>query len=173
MMKQILFIGIVALMFVGCSSVRTTADWDPSADFRGYKSFNFSQSFDEIKVNDLDKRRIKNAIKTELEKRGYVQSNQPDILVNGYVTAVDKTVVTNTHYGGYGPYHYGWGGWYSTTDVNNYREGTLIVSLIDVRAKQLVWEGRAEGIVAPSGGNKRTKATDDVIEKMFWKYPIK
>ncbi|MCT4589683.1 MAG: DUF4136 domain-containing protein [Carboxylicivirga sp.] len=172
-MKRIVFFAIIAMIFTACSSIRTTADWDPSADFRGYQSFNFSESFDEIKVNDLDKRRIKNAIITEMEKRGYTLSDQPDLLVNGYVTSVERTVVTNTHYGGYGPYYYGWGGWYSTMDVNKYKEGTLIVSLIDVRNKQLIWEGRAEGIVPPSGGDKRTRATDDMIEQLFWKYPIK
>jgi hypothetical protein len=172
-MKRIVFFAIIAMIFTACSSIRTTADWDPSADFRGYQSFNFSESFDEIKVNDLDKRRIKNAIITEMEKRGYTLSDQPDLLVNGYVTSVERAVVTNTHYGGYGPYYYGWGGWYSTTDVNKYKEGTLIVSLIDVRNKQLIWEGRAEGIVPPSGGDKRTRATDDMIEQLFWKYPIK
>ncbi|MBK3518323.1 DUF4136 domain-containing protein [Carboxylicivirga marina] len=172
-MKRLIIFVLIGVLLSACSSIRTTADWDPSADFRGYNSFGFSQSFDEIKLNDLDKRRIKNAIKLEMEKRGYVLSSQPDLLINGYVTAVEKTVVTNTHYGGYGPYYYGWGGWYTSTDVSNYREGTLIVSLIDVRQKQLIWEGRAEGIVAPSGGQKRTKATDDMIEQLFWKYPIK
>jgi len=172
-MKQFILFASIALLFSACSSVRTTADWDPSADFRGYNTFNFSESFDEINVNDLDKRRIKNAIKVEMEKRGYQQSDQPNLLVNGYVTSVEKTVVTNTHYGGYGPYYYGWGGWYNTTDVSNYSEGTLIVSLIDVREKQLIWEGRIEGISPPSGGERRTKATDDMIEQLFWKYPIK
>jgi hypothetical protein len=172
-MKKWFVLAVIAVLFAACSSIRTTADWDPSADFRGYQTFNFSQSFDEIKVNDLDKRRIKNAIKIEMEKRGYALSEQPDLLVNGYVTAVEKTVVTNTHYGGYGPYYYGWGGWYTSTDVNNYREGTLIVSLIDVRDKQLIWEGRAEGFIPPSGGEKRTQATGKLMEQLFWKYPIK
>ncbi|MBR8537640.1 DUF4136 domain-containing protein [Carboxylicivirga sediminis] len=172
-MKRIVFFILSVWLFSACSSVRTTADWDPSADFRGYQSFNFSESFEEIKLNDLDKRRVKNAVQTEMEKRGYVLSTQPDLLINGYVTSVEKTVVTNTHYGGYGPYFYGWGGWYTSTDVNNYREGTLIVSLIDVRKKQMIWEGRAEGIAPPSGGEKRTKAMDEMIERLFWKYPIK
>lgn len=172
-MKRFMFLAIAALLMTACSSVRTTADWDPSVDFRGYESFNFSESFEEINLNDLDKRRIKKAIQTEMEKRGYVLSEKPELLINGYVTSVEKTVVTNTHYGGYGPYFYGWGGWYTSTDVNKYREGTLIVSLIDVRAKQLIWEGRAEGIAAPSGGDKRTRAFDAMIEQLFWKYPIK
>jgi len=172
-MKQILLFAAIALITAACSTIRTTADWDPSVDFRSYKTFGFSESFDEIKVNDLDKRRIKNAIKSEMGKRGYTEAKQPDLLINGYVTSVEKTVVTNTHYGGYGPYFYGWGGWYSTTDVSKYQEGTLIVSLIDVRQKQLIWEGRAEGITPPSGGEKRTRAIDEMIQQLFWKYPIK
>jgi len=172
-MKKVLFFIAIAFLFTACSSVRTTADWDPSVNFRAYQTYSFSESFDEIEANDLDKRRIKQAIINEMEKRGYQQSNKPDLLVNGYVTTVEKTVVTNTHYGGYGPYYYGWGGWYTSTDVSNYREGTLIVSLIDVRKKQLIWEGRAEGFVPPSGGTKRTKAVDDMLEQLFWKYPIK
>jgi hypothetical protein len=172
-MNRILLLLLIPFFVTSCSSVRITADWDPSSDFRGYESFNFSKSFDEIKANDLDKRRLKTAIEAEMNKRGYVLSEQPDLLVNGYVTSVEKTVVTNTHYGGYGPYYYGWGGWYTSTDVSHYKEGTLIVSLIDVRKKQLIWEGRAEGIVTPSGGQKRTKATNEVIEQLFWKYPIR
>lgn len=172
-MKKLLLLTIITIYLSSCSSVQTTADWDPSANFRAYETFNFSESFDEIKVGDLDKRRIKNAIKVEMEKRGYQASNQPDLLINGYMTAVEKTVVTNTHYGGYGPYYYGWGGWYGTTDVSKYREGTLIISLIDVKEKQLIWEGRAEGIDPPSGGKKRAKAIDDIMQQLFWKYPIK
>ncbi|MCU4156032.1 DUF4136 domain-containing protein [Carboxylicivirga sp. A043] len=172
-MKKLLVLVMIGSLLGSCSSIRTTADWDPSADFRAYQTFNFSQSFSEVKVSDLDKRRIKNAIKVEMEKRGYSLSEQPDLLVNGYVTAVDKTVVTNTHYGGCGPYYYGWGGWYTSTDVNKYREGTLIISLIDVRQKQLVWEGRAEGFIPPSRGEKRTRATDELMKQLFLEYPIK
>jgi len=125
----------VLVFFSGCVSFSTTADWDPSADFRGFKSFNFSQSFDEIELNDLDKRRIKSAVTVEMEKRGYQLSTTPDLLINGYVTSKEKVVVTNTHYGGMSPYM--WGPWYTSTDVNSYIEGTLLVSVIDVKQKKV------------------------------------
>ena len=162
---------ISAFVFIsGCVSFSTTSDWDPSTDFRGFESFNFSKSFDAIKLNDLDKRRIKAAVTVEMEKRGYQLSDTPDLLVNGYVTSKEKVVVTNTHYGGMSPYM--WGTWYTSTDVNSYVEGTLLVSVIDIKQKNLIWESRAEGIVNSSGGDKRTREINEIIHSMYRKYPI-
>ncbi|TAJ10707.1 DUF4136 domain-containing protein [Marinilabiliaceae bacterium JC017] len=166
-----LFVLLLVVFSGGCSSFKTTVDWDPSVDFRGFKSFNFSQSFDEIRLNDLDKRRVKEAVTIEMEKRGLHLSDKPELLVNGYVTSKEKVVVTNTHYSGMSPY--AWGPWYSTTDVNSYREGTLLIGLIDVKQTRLIWEGRAVGVADQSGGKQRTGFINKVIEDMFREYPIK
>lgn len=170
-MRHLILTILSALVLLsGCVSFSTTADWDPSADFRRFKSFNFSQSFDEIKLNDLDKRRIKSAVTVEMEKRGYQLSDTPDLLINGYVTSKEKVVVTNTHYSGMPPYM--WGPWYTSTDVNSYVEGTLLVSVIDIKQKKLIWEGRVEGVVNSTGGDKRTREINEMIQSMYRKYPI-
>ena len=160
----------ILILGSGCVSFSTTADWDPSVNFRGFKSFNFSQSFEEIKLNELDKRRIKHAITVEMERRGHHLSDTPDLLINSYVTSKEKIVITNTHYGGISPYV--WGPWYTSTDINSSVEGTLFVSIINIKQKRLIWEGRAEGISNSTSGDKRTREINEIIKGMYRKYPI-
>ncbi len=46
-------------------------------------------------------------------------------------------------YGGYGPYGYGWGGGWGTTDVrvNEILVGTLVIDVADATKKAVVWRG--------------------------------
>jgi hypothetical protein len=49
-------------------------------------------------------------------------------------------------------------------------EGTLIVSLYDAKAKQLVWRGVAQGTLS-NNGDKNQKLVNKAVEKMFKQYP--
>ena len=82
------------------------------------------------------------AITLEMENRGYVKSNNPDLLINFNARFSDKTKVTTSpsmHTGGYYGYrggHYGaWGGYgYGTdTHVSQYTEGTFNIDLVDAK----------------------------------------
>ena len=81
-------------------------------------------------------------------------------------------------YGGY-PYYGGWGSGASTTYVNQWDEGTLIVDLIQNEIGDdddfLVWRGAASGAV----GETRRSPTesqafiDGILANMFVSYPPK
>ena len=116
--------------------------------------------------------KIKDAAVTSLTTKGLrMQQNNPDLLVT-YTAKVglgSKTVYYPTYYGsgfypgfgmgfgwGYRPYYYGgWGGGYpfayygglTAVDKEHYKEGTLIIDLVDTRTHKIVWRGFGVGEV--------------------------
>lgn len=165
---------VMILMIAGCTGIRVTADYDRKADFGKYKTFNFSKEVDKVKLNDLNRRRLKDDIKAQMEARGYQLATTPDLLVNVYVKGTTKVTANayTTGFGGGFGYWRGWGGGFSNTyvDVNKYTEGTLFIDLIDVPEKKMVWEGIAEGLVNPRE-NTREENLNKVVTRIFKEFP--
>ncbi len=115
--------------------------------------------------------KIKDAAVASLTTKGLrLQTNNPDLLVT-YTAKVgigSKTVYADTYYGsgfypgwgfgfgwgwGYRPYYYGgfapfaYYGGETAVDKEHYKEGTIIIDLIDTRTKQVVWRGFGVGEV--------------------------
>jgi hypothetical protein len=162
------------MMMAGCSGIRVTTDYDTKADFGKYKTFNFSKEFDRVKLNDLNRRRLKDDIKAQMQARGYQMAASPDLLVNVFVKGTTK-ITANAYStgfgGGFGYWRGGFGGGSNTyVDVNKYTEGTLFIDLIDVPEKKMVWEGIAEGLVNPRE-NTREEGLNKVVTKVFKEFP--
>ena len=51
-------------------------------------------------------------------------------------------------------------------------KGTLIIDVFDHRAKKLLWQGVGIGTVEDDQ-LQRQKNIPRVVEKIFWKYPVK
>lgn len=76
--------------------------------------------------------------------------------------------------GGYGYGRYGWGGGFSTTQINydEYTDGTLFISMIDLAEKQLVWQGRAtKTIDEGASADKKDANITYGMEQVFKNYP--
>jgi hypothetical protein len=159
-LKMILPIMLVIIV-AGCASIKVSSDYDRKADFSKYKTFNFSKEVDKVTLNDLNRRRLKDAITKEMEAKGFQVSSTPDVLVNAFVKGKTKYSATaNTNYNG-GMYYRGFGSSNTYVDVNKSIEGTLFIDLIDVQEKTMVWEGVAEGLVNP-----RTETREDQINSV-------
>ena len=168
-LKMILPVVLVIVM-AGCASIKVSSDYDRKADFSKYKTFNFSKEVDKVTLNDLNRRRLKDAITKEMQSKGYQVSESPDVLVNAFVKGKTKYSATaNTNYFG-GMYYRGYGMSNTYVDVNKSIEGTLFIDLIDVQQKTMIWEGVAEGLVNP-----RTETREDqinsVVGLIFKNYP--
>ena len=95
---------IVLIVMAGCSGIRVSTDYDRKVDFSKYRTFNFSKEVDKVSLNDLNRRRLKDAITHEMNLRGYQVSETPDVLVNAFVKGRTKySAMANTNY---------MGGWY-------------------------------------------------------------
>lgn len=100
-------------------------------------------------ISQLNQQRIIAAIREELIKKGLQENvGSPDLLVNATAIFKNKIAVnSNTNYYGYGgvyrPYYWGGAGGSSSTtyNVEHYKDGSLIIDVIDAKTKSLLWEG--------------------------------
>ncbi|MCI0695714.1 DUF4136 domain-containing protein [candidate division KSB1 bacterium] len=179
MKSAVLFLtlGVLALM-TGCSSVNIKHDYDTDTNFATLKTYawmaaptnaNGSVQAALSRTAGLDKR-IKESADRQLAAKGYTtDANNPDFLVLYHVGAEDKINVTDWGYG-YGRY----GRWYGGrgVEVYQYKEGTLILDVIDARSKQLVWRGFAAATIDPNASMEtRKRKLDEVIAKILAEFP--
>jgi hypothetical protein len=175
-MKLITPILIVALT-VACSSLKVTYDYDKQNDFTRYKTYNFTQESLNMGINSLNRDRLLRAIETELAAKGMTKAENPDVLVDLHVKAeqkVDATATTTPTYGYGGPWRYGYGGGFSTTQINynEYIEGTLFVNMVDASTTKIVWQGRAtKTIDEDASPETREKNINYAVKQIFSKYP--
>jgi hypothetical protein len=175
----VLLAGVALLQ--GCASKpELRSDYDKSADFSKYRSFNFvkTPSTETLGYGNLITQQIESSIRSELEKRGYMQSDTPDLLVNFSGKLQEKTDIQSSPSGGYyyGYRGYGaWPGYAYGSDVYTvrYTVGTINVDLIDATRNQMVWEGVAVGEVTKKHLENREAAIAKAIEKIFSKYPFR
>jgi len=161
---------LLVMMMAGCAGIKVSTDYDRKADFSKYKTYNFSKEVDKVSLNDLNRRRLKDAISKEMEAKGYQISATPDLLVNAFVKGKTKyTATANTNYMG-GMYYRGWGSSSTYVDVNKSIEGTLFIDLIDVQEKKMIWEGVAEGLVNPRTETREDKI-NTVVSMIFKTFP--
>ena len=145
-MKKIVLLLVFAILY-SCSSIRVYSDFDSSVDFSTYRSFAFlKEGVDQVEISDLDKRRILKAIDTVLVNKGYVKSEQPDLLISIHTQAKEKVYINSSAGWGWG---WGWNPWFwggpQTQTVSTRTEGTLYIDFIDAANNQLVWQGIGKG----------------------------
>ena len=187
-LRIITLLTIVALVTACASSVDIKSDYDHSIDFSQYKTYGYysPMGVENPNYSSLLGQMFRNAIDAQMKPRGYVQSNNPDILINVSARLQDKTKVTTMSdpmYGGYGGY-YGyrggmydpWGGYgYGTsTHVSQYTEGTINIDMVDVKQKRMIWEGIAIGRVNEK--QKNDELRQDImtgVAEMFEGYPFR
>jgi hypothetical protein len=175
MLKTTLQLFIVTVLLVSCSStIKVGTDYDKAVDFTKYKSFSLYKLKVTDNVSQLNQERITKAVKAELIKKGFVLNDEhPDMLVNTTAILEDrKSVSANTY--GYGGYYrpYGWGGGMSTTsfDVYEYKNGSLIIDIIDAANQKLIWQGTGnKDIDSPS--KDPDAAITHAVSKILYTFP--
>ena len=112
---------------------------------------------------------VKDAIDKQLAAKGWTQvPSGGDVAL----VAVEKTSIhqqVTTVYDGFGGRR--WGGiGESTTSIDNYKVGTLIVSMFNDNSKQLIWKGTSSSDLT-GNPETNTKKLDKDVQKMFKKFP--
>ncbi|UTW66565.1 DUF4136 domain-containing protein [bacterium SCSIO 12643] len=188
-MKKLMFYMVAGILLIGAacsSSITITTDYDREVDFTKYKTFGFLEWNKESKqlVNDIDRKRLEDAVAAELEARGLKRVDGiGDSMIGFHVVVETKTGTTSytNHYGGmgyygYGGFGYGYGYPYggastTTTSTYSYNVGTVIIDQYDSSSKKLVWEGVAQGEVNQDRKNREEYIKKD-IQRMFAEYPV-
>jgi len=190
MMKNTLRTGLFLLalaLLAACASGPTIqTDYDRSIDFSKYKTYNYfsPMGIENPNYSSLLGQMFRDAIDKQMQARGYVKSDNPDLLFNVSARLEDKTKVTTMTdpmmYGGYYGYRGGlyapWGGYGygTTTHVSQYTEGTVNIDMVDPKLKRMLWEGVAIGRV--DGKRKNPELRQDIMDgvaEMFEGYPFR
>jgi len=141
-------------------------DYDHAADFNQVKTYSWSKVHT---ANSIWDDRVKDAIDKQLAAKGWTQvPSGGDVAL----MAVEKTSIHQQ----YDTFYDGFGGWRragmgeSTTTVDNYKVGTLIVTMFEVNSKQLIWRGTSSSDLS-GNPEKNTKKLDKDVQQMFKKFP--
>ena len=166
-----------ALSFVGAGAFAqdVKVDYDKAADFTKYKTFaiKLGTSWN----NPLSEKRVLAEIQQGLTEKGWTATTD-DAKADAVVVlhgATEKQKSLNTFYsGGYGGYGWrgGWGGGMSssTTTVDEYTVGTLVVDIFDSKSKQLVYRGTATDELS-NKPEKNAKKLAKASDKLFKDFP--
>jgi hypothetical protein len=112
-------------------------------------------------------------VDAQLTAKGWTQvdSGGDVAIVAIKTTKTERTL--QTFYNGFGG-GWGWRGFGgfgdSTTTVQDYKEGTLLIDMYDAKTKQLIWRGSAEDTLSDKAA-KNEKNLDKGVAKMFKKFP--
>ncbi len=159
-----------SLALASCSPFQVRSDYAETANFSTYKTYRLR--IDDLKLNDIDKDRVLNEVSRQLQSKGLVVAENPDLIVN--VKANHKKVQDVQGYRPYGMYGwggpFGWGVGMSRTWTSNYNQGALILDLIDARTQKLVWQGIGSGISVDSPRAKQ-KQIPDIVAEIMANYP--
>ncbi len=180
----LLFTTAGLLFMAGCeSSPKIRTDYDRSADFSQYSTYDFYDpiGIEEAQYQSLVSKYFREAIGREMEMRGYKRALEPDLLINVSARIDDKIRVTSRpstgmYYGhGYRSSRYGFytGYHHTETDVRQYKEGTVTIDLVDARTHELVWTAAAVGTVTDKKLNNLYGSINNGVAAVFAEYPFR
>lgn len=173
---------LVAAVLCACANLDTSYDYDPSADFSSYRTFDFFPGGREVSGNPtLDTPfvddRIRAALLSSLAQKGYrrVEDRSPDFYVNYHLSVREKISSSNVNL------HYGvgtvgsWGGvgiGTSTPSIRQYEEGTLVIDAIDGASRALVWRGTGSGALDRNPTpESTTRGVQRAVEEILQRFP--
>lgn len=160
------------LLLAACSSVNVIYDYDKAADFSAYSTYNYYPEIDPG-LNNLDARRLYNAIDSTLRSKGIQLSEEPDFYINiqsNYYSAPSNSSVGVGLGGGGG--NVGGGVSVGVPIGGASLEREIIFDLIDSQRDVLLWQAISKGNLkeneTPSKKEARIQA---LVAKVFSKYP--
>jgi hypothetical protein len=148
---------------------KVTTDYNKSADFAQYKTFMWIK---EPKTTDpLTRQRVIDDVNSALTGRGLqlVTSNADLCVAAHAATKQERTL--NTFYNGFGG-GWRWGGGFgnTTTTVDTYEIGTLVVDIFDAKTKEAIWRGTSSKTLS-GNPQKNAENLNKAVVEMFKKFP--
>ena len=155
-----------------CSSISVSTDFDRDADYGLYRTFSFAppraeRRGDRPYEGSPTRTRILAAIERELTAKGYRKAidERADFLVAVHIAAQNRVDV------GVYDYRLGWRGRWHGRDVrvHRYKEGTLVIDIVDARRRELVWRGTAKGAI--HGPDEVEEHIAESVRKTIERFP--
>jgi Domain of unknown function (DUF4136) len=168
--RRALALGALALLALaaGCSTKpEIRSDQAPGSDLQAYRSFAFYEPASGPYMSLLESR-VRQATREQLERQHYVYDERsPDLRVNYGLQVREKQALQSTAQGGLR--YRGWAG--TGVESVDYRQGTLLIDVVDARRQSLVWRAVAEGRLDAQALQQPGLTIDAVVAEMFTRFP--
>jgi hypothetical protein len=159
---------LIGFSFTVASAQDVYVNSSPNANFSQYHTYAWGQQQNPNQIaNSFLAQEAQTQISNQLQGKGLKlvqETENPDLIVVG-----SGGMKTQTSYNAWGMR--GIGGGMGTITAQQSLTGTLIVDIYDVKAKQLVWRGVAQGALNEKNSQKNMQLVDKAVAKMFKKYP--
>lgn len=183
-------------LLAGCSGISVNYDYDRSAAFADMHTYRWFTPADGAAAgagstpanpvkpqaggapNPIMERRVRRIVERELAAKGFRQDEgAADFLVAYYPVFHDRIVQSYTGFGPAWGYGWGWRPWdYGVAggfvEVQRFREGSIVLEMVDPRSSQVVWHAVAEG--ALNGLREPKDAEEQVglaVRRMLDRFP--
>jgi hypothetical protein len=168
---------LLGTLSVHAQNIKVTAIKALDQDFSSYRTFYWAGQVDEqldlnsFFLNDLVlKADIRDAVHGELEALGYkLNATNPDLIINFRV--FDRP--TTLHgLDGYERNYWGTNEYFAGADSTSFdvEAGTIIISIVDRREQNLVWQGFATGLLKEGEFNKNDGNIREAVKLIFDEY---
>jgi len=177
-------VAIAALAACAAPQPEIRSDFDRNVDFSAFRTYNIMLTAGQNTTGDgygtLVGQRIRAAVEREMESRGYVKDQAPDLLVNFTLTVQSVQKVTQVPSQNAPRAYYYRGGYYRTwntysydTWVREYDEGTLLIDIVDAQRQQLVWEAAGTGRLKGDLSTDIEARANRAVALLFERYPFR
>ena len=163
---------VIVLVFLNCSSVRVTVNYDEAAVFSSYRTFYFVRPKQQPRPggavrNPIFTKEVMREMGPILESKGFAEARtreEADLLVVFYAAVQNRRDFVPPTYrvGRFGRV------WRARPGrFVNYREGTLVVDIVDRRKQELIWQGVGRGVLDRVNPMKNLVGSVEEVLKEF------
>lgn len=196
-MKRNLYILAALSVVMGCYTTSNTykSEKTKGVDFSKYKTYAWLPTKDTAYTNILNRQNVEialaNNVINELSQRGMTQDTvNPDCLFT-YTLVMNKTyqvgqrppevysqsVYAPAYPGQNNIYYYradyGLPNYSGGMMVTTFRDGSLVIDMIDRKENKIVWRTSAQGTQSEDNLKGVRATVNEIIPKMFKKFPVK
>jgi hypothetical protein len=174
MKRLFTLIGILILGAACSNRIKVNSDYDRDVNLKLYKSYSWlpakeiEDKNNPLVYNELTDKRIKKAVDLQFQIKGIALNVvDPDLRVHYHIVIDNKSAVRTSAYGYYySPY------WTrSHMDVYRYREGTLIIDLMDAKNNNLVWRGWGVSVLNDNDLTMEEEEINDAVYRILKEFP--
>ena len=181
--RNLVLIAAMGLL-AGCAPYTVKYDYDPHASYQAFKTFDWYAASAKAKgksdgfENPIMDRRVRRIVERELAAKGFQlqQAGEPDFLLTYYPIYRSRVVQTYTSVG---PWGYGWGmrPWgygpaIGVQEARAFREGSIVLEVVDNKSNQLVWQAVADGALTDlQDPQDAEEQVTQAVRKMLEKFP--
>ena len=169
-LKSLVFI----ILFVSCTSIKVNYDYEKETDFSAYNTYSYFGDM-ETGLNQLDEKRVLNAMDIALQAKGLLFSEEPDIYINIKSSVFREQAGNSVGVGlGGGGGNVGGGVSIGIPVGGPKLSRELQVDFVDAKKDLLIWKAVSQSPFKESDlPIEKEQKIQELVNKIFSKYPPK